>query len=230
VSTHPLGRFNKFKKWENNPILSREGCEKYISGPGHHSVVASPDGKELFAVYHKHVSPGETERHICIDRMGFREDGTMYVNGPTVTPQPMPSGADGISNVAADADVRVLSGGSEASARFLTDGEFSIHQRLADREWRPRGLPASVRLEWKKSPEISEVFVYGSGHPDRQVRSVSVLLSDGTVFDDLTFPDVPGGAASVSFSSRPVSWLEIRLDQKNRGQLPALSEIMVRGR
>jgi GH43 family beta-xylosidase len=64
-----------------------------ISGPGHHCVIDSPDGSELFVVYHTHTDAalGGGNRQVCIDRMGFREDGSIYVNGPTLTDQPIPS-------------------------------------------------------------------------------------------------------------------------------------------
>ncbi|CAG7598792.1 Xylosidase/arabinosidase [Paenibacillus solanacearum] len=90
VSDQPLG---PFRKYEHNPVLA-SNCEE-ISGPGHHSIIASPDGTELFMVYHTHTDPakGGGNRQVCIDRMGFREDGTIFVKGPTLSEQPVPSGA-----------------------------------------------------------------------------------------------------------------------------------------
>ncbi|WJH34961.1 family 43 glycosylhydrolase [Paenibacillus sp. CC-CFT747] len=95
TSTSPMG---PFVKYENNPILSREEWVGTISGPGHHHFAKSPDGQELIMVYHTHVDPilAGGNRQIYIDRMGFREDGTIYVNGPTLTDQPMPSGVRGL--------------------------------------------------------------------------------------------------------------------------------------
>ena len=88
ISRHPLG---PFEKYEQNPILFTDTPE--ISGPGHHSVTVSPDGSELFIVYHTHTDPeqGGGDRQVCIDRMSFREDGSIEVFGPTLTPQPAPS-------------------------------------------------------------------------------------------------------------------------------------------
>lgn len=88
VSDHPLGPYSKY---ENNPILY-SNCEE-ISGPGHHSIVASPDDTELFMVYHTHTDPakGGGNRQVCMDRMGFHEDGSIFVKGPTTTKQPIPS-------------------------------------------------------------------------------------------------------------------------------------------
>jgi GH43 family beta-xylosidase len=84
VSESPTG---PFVKAAHNPILFSTIPE--ISGPGHNSVTTSPDGAELFIVYHIHTDPQKPsgDRQVCIDRMGFREDGTIYVNGPTNTLQ-----------------------------------------------------------------------------------------------------------------------------------------------
>lgn len=89
TSRNPLGPFIKY---ENNPVLASNGDE--ISGPGHHSVTTSLDGKELFVVYHIHTNPkeGGGDRQVCIDRMGFQEDGSIYIYGPTNTEQQLPSG------------------------------------------------------------------------------------------------------------------------------------------
>lgn len=88
VAEHPLGPFVKAAE---NPILFSPNGD--ISGPGHNSVTTSPDGEELFIVYHIHTDPESPsgDRQVCIDRMGFRQDGSMYVNGPTNTPTDMPS-------------------------------------------------------------------------------------------------------------------------------------------
>ncbi|TVY05697.1 glycoside hydrolase family 43 protein [Paenibacillus cremeus] len=89
TAKHPLG---PFVKYEHNPVLVSDREE--ISGPGHHSVIASPDGTELFIVYHIHMDPalGGGNRQVCMDRMRFREDGSIEVLGPTLSSlQPVPS-------------------------------------------------------------------------------------------------------------------------------------------
>jgi beta-xylosidase len=87
TSSTPLGPFTKAAE---NPVLYSRNAK--ISGPGHNSVTTSPDGKELFIVYHIHTDPEHPsgDRQVCIDRMGFREDGTLFVEGPTDTPQNIP--------------------------------------------------------------------------------------------------------------------------------------------
>jgi beta-xylosidase len=86
----PLG---PWKKSPDNPILRKT---ERVSGPGHNSVIASPDGKELFCAYHTHKKlEGGHERDLCIDRMVINKDerGEVHIKilGPTRDPQPMPS-------------------------------------------------------------------------------------------------------------------------------------------
>jgi GH43 family beta-xylosidase len=90
TAENPLGPFTKAEK---NPILFSPNEE--ISGPGHNSVTISPDGHEMFIVYHIHTDPKNPsgDRQVCIDRMDFHEDGSLFIAGPTNTPQPFPGTA-----------------------------------------------------------------------------------------------------------------------------------------
>jgi len=103
TSDRPLGGL--WTKYEGNPILEKD-LAKGVSGPGHNGIVRSPDGKELFIVYHTHILNGATGatlnlgkgrrmgRTLNIDRLIIHEDGTLSVNGPTRSPRPMPSGVE----------------------------------------------------------------------------------------------------------------------------------------
>jgi len=67
------------------PLL-RTIPEKVI-GPGHNSVVAGPNGRELFCVYHRWQ---DDKRVMCIDRMGFAGGDRLFVEGPSYGPQVSP--------------------------------------------------------------------------------------------------------------------------------------------
>ena len=97
VSDSPLG---PFEKYEHNPIMQSNSL---AHGTGHHCITTSPDGTELFMVYHSHHDLNTTEpRQLCIDRMQFTTDRdgntVLEVKGPTVTPQALPSGAVDVNN------------------------------------------------------------------------------------------------------------------------------------
>jgi beta-xylosidase len=91
TSSSPTG---PFVKYADNPILIHTGLGKKVTGTGHNSVTTSPDGKELFCVYHSHINLDELgggPRKVNIDRLNFTADNVMYIDGPTITPQNYPS-------------------------------------------------------------------------------------------------------------------------------------------
>lgn len=90
VSESPTG---PFRKYEDNPVMIRSGDQR---GTAHCSFVPSPDGSELFIVYHCHESAEQMgTRSTCIDRARFAPtaSGTdiLEIYGPTSLPQPYPS-------------------------------------------------------------------------------------------------------------------------------------------
>ncbi len=87
TASSPLG---PWMKYEANPIAEKN-LSAGVSGPGHNSVTTSPDGSELFIVYHSHSDPENPRRGrtLNIDRLYF-EGSLLKVKGPTRTPQPMP--------------------------------------------------------------------------------------------------------------------------------------------
>lgn len=88
----PLGPWTKA---EENPVL-KTNLTVGVSAPGHNSIVTSPDGTELFIVYHTHANPEKPsgDRVVNIDRLEFTADGKLRVIGPTRTPQLLPSGVE----------------------------------------------------------------------------------------------------------------------------------------
>jgi beta-xylosidase len=89
TASSPLG---PFKKAANNPVLQKNTAKGgTVTGTGHNSITYSPDGKEMFCVYHGRTTATGDERVVFIDRM--KADGTkLSVFGPTTTPQVLPSG------------------------------------------------------------------------------------------------------------------------------------------
>ncbi len=88
TSNSPKG---PFVKAAHNPILKSDGDT--TMGTGHNNYFFSPDGSEMFTVYHslRNRKNNDDGRVPNIDKMIFDEDGKLTINGPTVTEQPMPS-------------------------------------------------------------------------------------------------------------------------------------------
>ena len=86
----PLG---PYRKAANNPVLQKNTAQGgSVTGTGHNSIAYSPDGKEMFCVYHARTAKTGDERVVCIDRMQVGK-GIIRISGPTTTPQKLPSGA-----------------------------------------------------------------------------------------------------------------------------------------
>ncbi|OAQ40322.1 hypothetical protein A5893_05050 [Pedobacter psychrophilus] len=197
TSKSPLG---PFVKYANNPILSNESVPDLVSGPGHHTVVKSPDNKELLIIYHSHIDLEKkgSERMMNIDRMGFREDGTMYVNGPTKENQLYPSSnKQGFMMIAKEANVSSMQTKNGYQINGLTDGEFSMYQRFEKYEWVATGEKATISFAWQAKKAIKEIWLYNSIVPNRQAEKAKLLIDDGTVIDNIGISKTIGKATII---------------------------------
>lgn len=90
TASSPLG---PWEKYDDNPLMTTD-LDAGVSSPGHNSIIISPDGKEMFIVYHRHADPfGQRpswDRVLCIDRIYIDKDGRLKIEGPTSTPQLSP--------------------------------------------------------------------------------------------------------------------------------------------
>lgn len=87
-----LAPFGPWTKSGSNPLVVQNPVLG-VAGPGHNSITTSPDGKELFLVYHTHADAKEMRgRVLNIDRLSFDGEGNLIFTGPTRSPQPAPSG------------------------------------------------------------------------------------------------------------------------------------------
>ena len=72
----PLGPFTKS---EDNPVLEKNtALGGTVTGVGHNSVTFSPDGKQMYCVYHGRTTATGDDRVVFIDRMFF-EDGHLSI-------------------------------------------------------------------------------------------------------------------------------------------------------
>ncbi|OPZ19909.1 MAG: Glycosyl hydrolases family 43 [candidate division BRC1 bacterium ADurb.BinA364] len=129
TAPHPLGPWTKHP---SNPILAKT---ERVSGPGHVSLAPSPDGAELFILYHTHcTSAAGGARQLAIDRLRFAPDppgpDRMFVEGPSVDPQPYPSGA---------APAQAVLGLDEFDGPALDRRRWTAIWNEGPREWRLEG-------------------------------------------------------------------------------------------
>ena len=84
VADHPLGPYTD--QADHARVL--HSVEGKVRGPGHHSIVPSPDGRAQYLVYHA-WDPDMKVRWMCIDKLIWTPDGPRCA-GPTLTAQPAP--------------------------------------------------------------------------------------------------------------------------------------------
>ncbi len=225
----PLGPYNKY---ENNPILAADLRWDYVSGTGHNSITVSPDGSEMYIVYHTHTMPGigGGNRQINIDKMGFRKDGSIYVNGPTVTEQLMPAGSIKYGNISNEAKIKASSTKAGYFKETVVDGEISIHENNIANNWvsEENNKEEWLELSWSRKRTISNVMLYKSPLPEHAADEYELKLSTGEVIRDISFPEEAGGAAIISFDEKKVKSVKIIMKKKS-GNV-GISEIVVVGK
>ncbi len=84
VADSPMG---PFRRAVNNPIVRREG---HVFGPGHGSVIKDGRG-QMWLVYHqKRTDQLDFDRFVCIDPIGFDEQGLLVGKASRGVPRPAP--------------------------------------------------------------------------------------------------------------------------------------------
>lgn len=218
VSDMPLGPYVKASE---NPILT-SGLRKDVSGPGHHSFTVSPDGTQLWAVYHSHTDPlnPSGDRKVNIDRAGFTEDGKLFINGPTSGLQPVPS-RNGL------ADVTGLFSAEDAR---LTDGFVTIYKKQKDGEIaleKDENGYLKVVLEAENSIPIHGVAIYPGADRMKDFRTVR-LCFDGRLYSkEYQFNDDEVSPLILGFDNKKVKSIELIFTLKEGVKSSGLSEIRV---
>lgn len=231
-SKSPLG---PFVKYEGNPIVSYvESKDKVlVSGPGHNSLTVSPDGKDYYIVYHSHTEPtiGGGNRQVYIDKLGFRADGTLYVNGPSITPQPLPGGLSKYKNIAKEAKVTASSTLQGFKAEGINDGEVGINLQSVNYDWVTNNKAGEyLQLTWDKPRNISKIFIYGSAKGEREILSGTLKFDNKDYIENIKVPVEPGKAAILSFDKKEVKSIKFIINKGSENSKEAgLSEICVLG-
>ena len=163
-----------------NPIIA--STDK-VSGPGNNSFFHTLDGKELYTCYHTHTIKivGGGNRKVTIDRCGFREDGSFYVNGPTTTHQTPFSGHGSFEKLE---PVAVTAQGTieGRSTRALTDGETLNSRNEGAYEWRAeRGENVYAEFDFGAKKGIDCIYLYGSSDRRYEAANISLIFDDGRI-------------------------------------------------
>lgn len=207
--TTPLG---DFEKPEDNQVLGVQNQKSnkwdYFSGSGHHMFLEA-EGQN-YIVYHRHTDPkAPGARYMTFDTYGFRPDGSLYTNGPTITAQPLPEIASGYKNVAYKAKITAVDG---KGTGYLADGAIACYEEYAGREF-VGAEGAEITLEFPTDISIKAILFYNGAKWENRLENVAnVTMENATnvyTFDnvkmDANAMDATrkqlfvGGAASAVF-------------------------------
>jgi GH43 family beta-xylosidase len=229
VSNSPTG---PFVKSDQNPLMYTVASE--FSGPGNNSLFYSKDGKELFTAYHMHTTPDSPSgnRYLNIDRIGFRSDGSVFFNGPTITHQPLPSGEYPHHNlISREATVTVSSTMEGFNPIGVNDGEMVILSKYEQNDWVSGDLDeAFVKFEWDKKQSINSIYIYQARNVLYRPLSVTLEFSDGTLIEEVVLSTFIGEAAIINFNGVICDWVKITVNEVGFGQSAfGLSEVMIFG-
>ena len=221
VSDSPMGPFAKYDK---NPVIA--STEK-VSGPGNNSFFTTLDGKELYTCYHTHtiklIAGGN--RKVTIDRCGFREDGSFYINGPTTSYQTPFSGHGSFEKI----EVKNVTAKGTVEGRnplALIDGETLNSRNEADYEWRSqKNGKVYAEFDFEERKGINCIYIYGSADKNYEVASVNVLLDDG-VIRNVSVKACEEGPLVLYFDEKETSKVRIEVADFGQAQGFGLSEVL----
>lgn len=226
IGNSPL---EKFEKPSNACILSGNGTT--VTGPGHCNILRSPDGSELYVVYHVHTVPPTTDggRSLAIDRLVVAEDGSLRVDGPSEIFRPLPSGIGGFYHVS---DGFTYSGNGEkwqfstgSAIEHLFDG---IAQRGVTEIYSMEN-GGSVEIKFDTPKNIYAVMIYGSTDDYYTPGKVDVEINGKYVINDCGLI-VQGGRLAVAniseiSSKEPIESLKVIVSTAEGKEYAVLSEI-----
>jgi len=221
VADQPEG---PFEKYDNNPVLS---ATMSMSGPGNNSFFYSLDGKELFTAYHTHTNPidGGGDRKLTIDRCGFREDGTFYINGPTEVGQPEPSGEKSL--IKDIIEIEVSSSEEGKRAELLVDGAISKSSMDTPYEWTTAvgDEKRFLDVEFEEEYNLREIVLYRCFEESKAPQSLKIILDDG-IITNVTLPSDVMEPVILSFDARKTKHVKIEVDEMGTAENFGLAEIM----
>ena len=213
VAESPLG---PFRKPENNQLLRylEDDQGVLISGPGHNSFFQA--GPELFTAYHTHRYPlaPSGNRQLNLDRAGFHQDGTAYINGPSLGKRLRPLEDLGLTNAVVTATLTAGSGIPE----LLRDGDECATSSVYT--WQPDEGSAWVELTWPTPVICDSILIY----PSAGVAGRGSIRINGREPVPIEFSSerLPGEPLILHFVSMDITSLHLEFEGT-----PAIGEIRV---
>ena len=227
TSDSPLRFFDKTK---DSRILAGNG--ETVTGPGHCNILRSPDGTEIYVVYHVHTVPPNTDkgRSLAIDRLIVHDDGTLSIDGPSEVRRPLPSGLNGYYHLH---DGFTYSGtGEKAELPSRCGVEYLFDGNAMDRITSIFSVDegGTVEVKMDKPENVTAVWIYPALYEDYYPGSVDVVINGQYIIKDLVFRGTAGNPVVVNLTNLPegtlVESVELTIHLAEGKQYAALSEVM----
>ncbi len=220
TSDTPLALYEKPK---GSCILKGNGED--ITGSGHCNLLYM--GDEIYLTYHSHTVPPNTEngRSLYIDKLIIEEDGSLHVNGPTNTRQPLPDDLGKTEKYNGEVEVTAS----------VTDGDQKL-ECLSD-EIISKGLGGivefsdgdSVTFKFPETQGFDAMWVYSSKAIGYMPGKIDVVINNKYIIRDVGFPSDRGSSAIVTFKNLPdgegINDIKIVFEKAEGSELSAISEV-----
>ncbi|MBE6679041.1 MAG: hypothetical protein E7598_00795 [Ruminococcaceae bacterium] len=231
TSDSPLKMFEKNDK---ACILSGNGVS--VTGPGHCNILRSPDGSEIYVVYHVHTVPPNTDkgRSLAIDRLIINEDGTLAIDGPSEIRRPLPSGVIGYKRVTEGFTYAGNGEKAEFSYNSALDNVFDgvIQRGITGIYSMASGGNVEVRFD--VPTKLTAALIYSSTYDDYVPGRIDVEINGKYVVNDCGLIQYGGRIAAVNLEALPdgeaVESIKVTVTAANGSEYAALSEIVFIGR
>ena len=218
VSDAPDGPYAKL---DASPLLrwaeDADGAVR-VSGPGHNACF-EVEG-ERFTSYHTHYQPHapNADRQLAIDRMGFHGDGTPYIDGPTLAPQPKPLAVLGLRSLLGEAACE----SSLSDAAPLTDGDTCVAP--SSEPWLTSfGAGDWVEYRWARPVRADSLLLWAPAGQEAVAR-LSIDGGEPIALDLAELDPLPGSALRLFFEPIGITSLRLEFDRPCR-----LGELMLLG-
>lgn len=225
TSNAPLGEFVKARE---NPILTAYTYpEQKVSGTGHNNGIQTEDG--MYTVYHRHSDPqkGSGTRQYSIDQMGVREDGTVFVNGPSIYKLPAPFVGNGLKNAALQAEISVSSTKAGYNPKGINDREIVFNNRNEKYEWvaADEDTAPSLSMRFGKPEKVNSIILYGSSLSSRRGLETTITINGTKIIRKVHLSQNPGEPTILSFEEMDVSEIKFEFTRLGENSEIGLSEI-----
>ena len=211
TSTSPYGPFVK----NEEPLLMTQDYWDYISGTGHCSIFESLDKNETFIAYHSHIDTtlGGGERKINFDRIYF-DNGKVYVNGPSLSPQILPSGSGEYGDITNRSSITV----NGTLMDGLKDNFINAYEDKLENEVNLNSTNAEIKVTFENKEKVRAIMIYDSSNFDYSLTQIDNIKINNKNIKNIKMNEMYYGDSDYIFKI-PVSAFIYEFDELETNEI-----------